>query len=251
MKADCLSNSTHFCEPHKRPGYLNELGYSDKERSLGGNANLGLGCGNPLKKAKLQNGEIVADLGSGTGFDALIASDAVGEDGKVIGVDMTPEMISLARRNAKAADKTNNIEFRLGQIENLPIADSYVNVILSNCAINVLPEAHKAKSMKEAYRVLKRDGRIIISTLLASDEVYTLAKEKKECCYLGVTLKSNLKKYLEDAGFVDIVIEDDERNTAGIKMRRNEDDNLGELIKPSIITARKKNWYLIPGVFPQ
>ena len=145
------------------------LDYSDKDLSLAlGEANLGLGCGNPISKAELKAGEIVLDLGSGAGFDAFLAAERVGESGKVIGIDMTPEMVEKARMNSENL-KISNVEFRLGEIEKLPVSDSSVDVVISNCVINLSPD--KSKVFKEIHRALKPGGRIIISDILRSGEM--------------------------------------------------------------------------------
>ena len=145
------------------------LDYADKDLSLApGEANLGLGCGNPISKAELKPGEIVLDLGSGAGFDAFLAAQRVGESGKVIGVDMTREMIEKARMNSEKL-KISNVEFRLGEIEKIPVADSSVDVVISNCVINLSPD--KPAVFKEIHRTLRLGGRIIISDILRSGEM--------------------------------------------------------------------------------
>ena len=145
------------------------LDYSEKDLSLApGEANLGLGCGNPISKAELKPGEIVLDLGSGAGFDAFLAAERVGKTGKVIGVDMTPEMVEKARMNGEKF-KISNVEFRLGEIEKLPVPDNSVDVVLSNCVINLSPD--KSAVFKEIHRALKPGGRIIISDILRSGEM--------------------------------------------------------------------------------
>jgi len=145
------------------------LGYSEKELTLApGEANLGLGCGNPIRKAELKPGETVLDLGSGAGFDTFLAAQRVGESGRVIGVDMTPEMVEKARMNA-AKLKISNVEFRHGEIERLPVEDQSVDVVISNCVINLSPD--KSSVFGEIYRTLKPGGRIIISDILRSGEM--------------------------------------------------------------------------------
>jgi len=145
------------------------LDYAEKDLSLApGEANLGLGCGNPISKAELKPGEIVLDLGSGAGFDAFLAAQRVGESGKVIGVDMTHEMIEKARFNAEKLN-VSNAEFRQGEIEKLPVPDSSVDVVISNCVINLSPD--KSAVFKEIHRTLKPGGRIIISDILRSGEM--------------------------------------------------------------------------------
>ena len=151
------------------------LGYTNDQLAIGlGEVNLGLGCGNPLAMADLKPGDTVLDLGSGPGFDAFLAAKIVGADGQVIGVDMTPEMITRAERNAEKLNVTN-VEFRLGEIEKLPIADNSVDVVLSNCVINLSPE--KRAVYGEIFRVLKPGGRISMSDVLSSGE---LPKEIRE-----------------------------------------------------------------------
>ena len=145
------------------------LDYTEKDLSLApGEANLGLGCGNPISKADLKPGEIMLDLGSGAGFDAFLAAQQVGVSGKVIGVDMTPEMIEKARINAKKLN-VPNVEFHHGEIERLPAEDHSIDVVISNCVINLSPD--KSAVFKEIHRTLKPGGRIVISDILRSGEM--------------------------------------------------------------------------------
>jgi len=145
------------------------LDYMEEDLLLApGEANLGLGCGNPISIADLQPGETVLDLGSGAGFDAFLAAKRVGESGKVIGMDMTPEMVRKARKNAENLN-ISNVDFRLGKIEELPVSDSSVDVVISNCVINLSPD--KSAVFGEIYRSLKPGGRVIISDILRSGEI--------------------------------------------------------------------------------
>lgn len=183
------------------------LGYSREDiESIPEGSNLGLGCGNPQAIASLKQGETVLDLGSGAGFDCFLAARAVGPHGHVIGVDMTPDMITKARSNADSSG-FENVEFRLGEIEYLPVADDSVDVIISNCVINLSPE--KEKVFKEAYRVLRKGSRLAVSDIVATadfpDEISN-NMELYSACISGASNIDDLEKMLSDTGFRNIRI---------------------------------------------
>lgn len=191
-----------------------KLGYTDEElASIPEGANLGLGCGNPLAHASLKEGEIVLDLGSGAGIDCFIASDKVGVSGKVIGVDMTHDMISKARKNAEKINK-NNVEFRLGEIENLPVADNSVDAIISNCVINLSPE--KQRVFDEAFRVLKPGGRLMVSDIVLEEALPEEIRNQMSAyvgCVSGASLKVDYLKFIENSGFENIKIVQEDTST--------------------------------------
>ena len=200
----CNAPSSTACSDATSP----DLGYSENEvRSVPEGADLGLGCGNPQAIAALKPGETVLDLGSGGGIDCFLAARQVGETGKVIGVDMTAEMIERARENARKAP-SRNVEFRLGEIEHLPVEDSSVDVILSNCVINLSPD--KPAVFGEAFRVLKRSGRLAIADIVATSPLPDAVRKNVELhvgCIAGAATIDDLKSMLTETGFVDIGIE--------------------------------------------
>ncbi len=179
-----------------------QLGYTEEDlKNVPAESNMGLGCGNPVALASLKEGETVLDLGSGGGFDCFLARLRVGASGRVIGVDMTPDMIDLARENARNSGY-GNVEFRLGEIEHLPVADNSVDVILSNCVINLSPD--KEQVFKEAYRVLRPGGRLSISDVVATADLPAQIKADLSMlagCVAGAEYAENIRTMLENAGF--------------------------------------------------
>jgi arsenite methyltransferase len=184
-----------------------KLGYSEEElAAVPEGANLGLGCGNPQAIAALRAGEVVLDLGAGAGFDCFLAARAVGPEGAVIGVDMTPEMVGKARQNARRAGY-DNVDFRLGEIEHLPVADSSVDVIISNCVINLSPD--KPGVFREAFRVLRPGGRLAVSDVVATTalpEEWLDDMRLLSACISGAATVDELEAMLVAAGFADIDI---------------------------------------------
>jgi len=187
-----------------------QIGYTDEELGVvPEGANLGLGCGNPVALASLREDETVLDLGSGGGFDCFLAADRVGKKGRVIGVDMTPEMIEKARGNAKKGNY-GNVEFRLGEIENLPVADNAADVLISNCVINLVPD--KRRVFKEAFRVLKPGGRLMISDIVLLKELPAFIKNSIEAyigCISGAIMRDEYISTIEAAGFHEVSIIDE------------------------------------------
>ena len=183
------------------------IGYTDDDReSVPEGADLGLGCGNPQAIAALRTGEVVLDLGSGAGFDCFLAAKRVGRAGRVIGVDMTPEMVTKARANARAVGAPN-VEFRLGEIEHLPVPDATVDAILSNCVINLSPD--KAAVFREAFRVLKPGGRLALSDVVAIQPMPRELAENVEAltgCIAGSASVEELRSLLAAAGFGEVEI---------------------------------------------
>ena len=208
--SDTKRSSASCCgAPEFTPEQMSKaMGYSrDDLESTPEGANLGLGCGNPVALASLKPGETVVDLGSGGGFDCFLAANEVGKDGKVIGVDMTPDMISKARNIAQEAN-IDNVEFRLGEIEHLPVADNSADIIMSNCVINLSPD--KQSVYKDAFRALKPGGRLAISDILATRELPFEVKNDPalhSACVAGAATIESTVAMLEQTGFRDITID--------------------------------------------
>jgi len=199
QKTSCCGRNTDCSISDKDIARI--IGYSDEEINNLSDANLGLGCGNPTAIGLIKEGDIVLDLGSGAGFDCFLAATKVGEHGKVIGVDMTEEMIFRANENAKKYGY-KNVEFRFGDIDHLPVDSNSIDVIISNCVINLAPD--KLKVFKEAYRVLKKNGRMYISDIVLLEELSEEQRNNEEliaCCVGGALLKDVYLKIIKDAGF--------------------------------------------------
>lgn len=204
-KTSCCSGSC--CEgPISREKGYDELIYSEEELRFLPEGVFSLGCGNPVALASLKEGETVLDLGSGSGLDCFLASKRVGNGGRVIGVDMTPEMIDAARKNARKGNY-RNVEFRLGEIENLPVADSSVDLVISNCVINLSP--NKKRVFEEVFRVLKPGGRLVISDIVLLSELPVAIKENADAyvsCISGAVEKEEYVNLIIQTGFCDVKV---------------------------------------------
>lgn len=237
----CCSGS---CSCSGSPTYIKNasinIGYTENDISnVPIESNMGLGCGNPLAIASLKEGEKVLDLGSGGGFDCFLASKQVGETGHVIGVDMTPDMIKLARNNAKK-NKYTNVEFKLGEIEHLPVSDESIDVIISNCVINL--SLDKQQVFKDAYRVLKNGGRLSISDVVATAKLPQNIKDNLSLvasCIGGAEYIEDLKNILKNAGFKDIKLTPKDNSKEIIKSWAP-DKNAEDFVASYIIEAVKK-----------
>lgn len=209
--SSCCVPVTNCCGDASRAEDISRrIGYGDEELgSVPEGANLGLGCGNPVALASLKEGETVLDLGSGAGFDCFLAAGRVGKKGRVIGVDMTPEMVDKARENARKGNYPN-VEFRLGEIENIPAADNSVDAIISNCVINLAPD--KKRVFKEALRVLKPGGRLMVSDLVLMKELPEAIQDSIEAyigCLSGAIMKDEYLEAIKNAGFRDVRVLDE------------------------------------------
>jgi SAM-dependent methyltransferase len=207
QSTSCCSTSSCCCGTDQAKEISKKVGYSDSEMTaVPEGANLGFGCGNPVALASLKEGDVVLDLGSGAGFDAFLAAQRVGKTGRVIGIDMTPEMVERAKKNAKKG-KYANVEFRLGEIEKLPVEDNSIDVIISNCVINLSPD--KEAVFKEAHRVLKSSGKLMVSDLVLAKDLPKELKDSVEAyvgCFAGAIKKDRYLKLITMAGFDDVEV---------------------------------------------
>ncbi|MFC1742481.1 arsenite methyltransferase [Candidatus Riflebacteria bacterium] len=233
---DCACDPTSAATPED---ISKGLGYSNEDVStVPHGANMGLGCGNPQAIASLKVGETVLDLGSGGGFDCFLAARAVGENGYVIGVDMTDAMLDKARKNAEKTGLTN-VEFRKGEIENLPVDDNLVDVIISNCVVNLSPE--KPEVFKDAFRVLRSGGRLAITDVVATAPLPEKVKKDMALytgCISGASPIDELKEILEKTGFTQIQIKPIDKSREIIKQWKP-DKNIEDYIVSATIEAVK------------
>jgi arsenite methyltransferase len=224
----------------KMAAYMGNLGYSkDDLAGVPDGANMMLGCGNPVALASMKPGETVVDLGSGGGFDCFLAAKEVGETGRVIGVDMTPDMISKARKNAEKI-RTQNVEFRLGEIEHLPIADNTADIIMSNCVINLSPD--KMSVFQDAFRVLKPGGRLAISDVVATAPLPDEVKSNLAligACIGGAATIEDTEEMLRQAGFTDIRITPHDKSREIIREWDPKNKKAGDYVVSANIAAQK------------
>jgi arsenite methyltransferase len=208
-KKSIIRNLFKCCDPKEIATDIGKkIGYSEEElKNVPEDANLGIGCGNPTALASIKKGETILDLGSGAGFDCFLASKETGDSGKVIGVDITPEMVAQANKNAKNGNYSN-VEFKLGEIENLPVENESVDLIISNCVINL--SNRKERVFEEAFRVLKPSGRMMISDIILLNDLPDYVKNSVEghiACLAGAVRKEHYLDAIGKAGFSDIRID--------------------------------------------
>lgn len=206
----CCPSKSSCCGAAPVEDISKNIGYADEDlKAVPSGANLGLGCGNPIALASIKDGETVLDLGSGAGFDSFLAAARVGRSGNVIGVDMTPEMIETARENA-AKGNYSNVEFRLGELENLPVADGSIDVVISNCVINLVP--NKKKAFEEAFRVLKPGGRLMVSDIVLLRSLPDFVMKSVAAyvgCISGAAMKESYLQAIKSAGFNEVTVIDE------------------------------------------
>ena len=217
------------------------MGYSQQDLTgVPDGANMGLGCGNPVALASLEAGQTVVDLGSGGGFDCFLAAKQVGDTGRVIGIDMTPDMLSKARANAEKI-QAENVEFRLGEIEHLPVADNSADIIMSNCVINLSPD--KPGVYRDAYRILKPGGRLAISDIIATEPLPEEIQQNLalvSACVGGAATIDDTRAMLAEAGFIDIKIKPkDESRKLISEWTGGDRKNAGDYVVSAYIEATK------------
>ncbi len=237
-RSSCCGPATSCCGSQDIVQNISKrIGYSEEElKVVPEGANLGLGCGNPLALASLKPGEVVLDLGSGAGFDCFLAANQVGKSGKVIGVDMTAQMIDKARENARSGDY-GNVEFRLGEIENLPVADNHTDIIISNCVINLSPD--KKRVFQEAFRVLKPGGRLMVSDIVLLKELPNEIKNSVAAyigCLAGAVTKAEYLGAIREAGFQETRVVDETKTPAELLAN---DPSAREVVKKLNLTREK------------
>jgi len=236
----CAPAASSCCGPESTShDKARRMGYSEAELAAAPEgANLGLGCGNPLAIAAMRSGETVVDLGSGAGFDCFLAAQQVGESGRVIGVDMTHEMLKKARDNATGVGATN-VEFRLGELEHLPIADNAADVVISNCVINLVPD--KEQVFREAFRVLKSGGRLAVSDVI---NIAPLPAELRAdpallCgCVAGAAPAERIEAWLREAGFVEVRVKPNFESREMVESWAS-GRSVEDYIAPAMVEARK------------
>ena len=235
-KGSCCGPSC--CGDTSETSTSSAIGYNDEQLGqIPEGADLGLGSGNPVSHAALQEGETVLDLGSGGGIDSFLASEKVGPGGRVIGVDMTPEMVTRARANARKGGYTN-VDFRLGEIESLPVADATVDVIISNCVLNLSPERDRV--LAEALRVLRPGGRLVISDLVCDVPIPTQLREKAEAVTACLPVeREDYERQLRTAGFVDVRISGGQRIATEEPELAASVDSFADSVRGVIIEGRR------------
>jgi arsenite methyltransferase len=219
QSCSCCSQAEPCCPAPDLAEHIGRtIGYGEEElQSVPEDANLGLGCGNPVALASLREGETVLDLGAGAGFDCFLAANKVGKTGKVIGIDMTPDMVEKAEENAKKGHY-ENVEFRLAEIENLPVETGSVDVVISNCVINLSPD--KKKVFQEAFRVLKPGGRLMISDLVLLKDLPESIKKSVRAytaCIAGAMKREEYLKVIENAGFQQVEVQGEDFFSLGLE----------------------------------
>ena len=243
----CCGANTSCCGTSDPSALAKGVGYSDEELTgLPEGANMGLSCGNPTALASLQEAEVVLDLGAGGGFDVFIAARKVGTSGRAIGVDMTPEMVTKARENAESFQEQtglSNVEFRLGEIEHLPVADNSVDVIISNCVINLSPD--KPQVWREIARVLKPGGRVAVSDMALKQPLPEALNQSVEAlvgCIAGAVSIADTRIMAEEAGLTDIRVEED---ASAVDAMAQSNDTLYQQAISALPSGKKLSDYVV------